>query len=438
MVRISLSKLFSIVFRLICTFALIVHVTIINVQYLQYETTTSVFLYLPRIIESPALSVCFKFIDLIDIEWIDRTYGTPFTTKLIEDNGNDIRTFVPNLTLDQLFRYTPPADQVYEFADFRDTQTFTIKRLDKSMARQMFAVDRFATQDLICYRIQPQNRMKYHFKLVARSENIGMLYTFAFTPEIANLTTFFIPIIHNENEYPYLSIIYSPTILHSIAPKWNVYRVLNQKMIMEMLPHPYKTECNAYESESGRDREYYINHCSMRSTIDQLNFIPYSEFKLESLKEKFGHLNVKHTVDFTHNLTQWSVIKRINRVCERLYRKHDCKTYFYITQMISREKWGKTNGLIFRVGQPMSPTVHSVYQPVQDFYTYAILALSCFGVWLGWSMIDFNPVDWILHIKTRAETRAETEPVLRPKTRLTLRRSVVWRETPMMSLVHIF
>ena len=51
-----------------------------------------------------------------------------------------------------------------------------------------------------------------------------------------------------------------------------------------------------------------------------------------------------------------------------------------------------------------SPSVESVYQPMEDFFTFILLFLSCLGVWLGWSMIDLNPSKVVERLGRRRPT----------------------------------
>ena len=84
----------------------------------------------------------------------------------------------------------------------------------------------------------------------------------------------------------------------------------------------------------------------------------------------------------------------------------DCDHDFYVTRIMSSEKWGDYQQLAFRVIQQNHPSIRTVYQPMEDFYTFALLVLSCFGVWLGLSLADLNPVKLLNRINQRGSNRS--------------------------------
>ena len=108
------------VYHLICSIGLLIHVTIMTVQYLQYETTTSLYLELPTTIESQAVSLCFPYNELLDGDWIELKYGNH--TRII--NSLDMEDLVVqqalrNITMADVFENTPPVDDMYGVAYVR-------------------------------------------------------------------------------------------------------------------------------------------------------------------------------------------------------------------------------------------------------------------------------------------------------------------------------
>ena len=370
--------IFNGIHRIICTIGLVVHVTIITYQYLSYDTTTSLYLFMPPIVKSPALSVCFPFIRLLNRTWVVNQYGP-------KRNVNPEL----NITLNDVFSYTPSADEAYGSMAFtRDEDTCAFKVLHDQEVRDHFKIDRFTMQGFICYRVQLKHQLKLVSELLLSSVGSGMVYTFAFPTEIENATDYVMPVVHGTNSYPFRSMPYAPKVLHMIATHLNVYSVSSQEISTQFLPFPYVTNCHDYGSFSHSGQ---LADCYIKSSITRFNMIPHPELKDTERYRSDGHLRILHPIAYNQNRTLWSDMKQLRSNCQQMYNRVDCKSKFYLTKLDSREQWGPWKGLVVRVGQQMSPTIRSVYQPMEDFFTFILLAFSCFGVWLGWSMMDFNP-----------------------------------------------
>ena len=279
---------------------------------------------------------------------------------------------------------------------FRDNETYGIKLLKgRHMMEKYFDVLRFITEDFVCYLVQTREQLDYSYEIVAKSESKGMIYAFGFSRAIAMKASFVMPVVH-DNFIPYTSLQYAPQSDFSMAENLTVFRLVSQKVEKHLLPYPYITDCNEYKTEG---RETLMNKCLVIMTINQFGFIPFSELKAPSMFAKYDHLKIMHPFEFATNRTLWSGMKRIKTYCDRIYRKVECQTFFYTTHIVGRHNWG--DGLVFRVGQPTSPTITVVYHPSQDFITFLLFTLSCFGVWLGWSLMDFEPSSLIEQFSSR-------------------------------------
>ena len=392
------------IYRIFLTIGLIVHVSIITIGYLRYETRTSLNLSLPTTTHSQALSVCFKLIELLDQDWVEKKYGHRLTHGKLVDREKSADQLQRDITMREIFDRTPSVDEAYGMVYIRDNDTYGVELVrDRKSMTKYFEIYRYITQDYICYRVQTRDRLVYNYEIMAKSRWMGMVYAFGFSREIATRASFLMPVIHGANDIPMSSILYSPQSDFSMSENLSVFRVVSQKIAKQYLPHPYETDCFDYK---GKDRERLMNECLVLMTINRLGFIPFSEIKSLPLFPNYGHLKIKHQSDFATNRTLWSQMKQIKSHCDRLYPKVECKTSFFTTFIVGRHNWG--DGLVFRVGQPTSPTIVVTYHPNQDFYTFFLFTLSCFGVWLGWSLMDFDPSTLVERFRTRSRQSTAT------------------------------
>ena len=365
--------------RILCTFGLITHFTIMTVNYLQYETTTSLYLELPQTIESQAVSICFPFNEIIDGDWIEQIYGLQTRLAIgIDSDDIGVQQVKKNMTMADIFDHTPTIDEMYGFAYVRNDQTYNVEFINGTKVRDYFVIDRYFKQAWFCYRIQTRDRKSFKYMVLATSEWMGMMYTFGIPTNISDHVSFVMPVVHAANRYPLKSFLFASQCRH--YPSLNVYKVSSQKIVNEYLRYPYKTDCFDYDHIASRDN--LINQCLINSTINRLAFIPYSELKTISHLKLNGNLTIKQPFDFARNRTTWIEMRKIRSFCDQLYPKLDCHDHYYMTELVEREDWRK-DGLLVRVGQPLRHSIRTIYQPMQDFYTFALLVLSCFGVWLG-------------------------------------------------------
>ena len=213
-----------------------------------------------------------------------------------------------------------------------------------------------------------------------------MFYTIVFSSLIANRTRYVKPIVHAYNSYPFTSYIHAPL---STSRDMTAFVVESQRVENHRLPHPYPTDCRDYVMTS---RNELMAECIINATIEQLGLLAFSELKVASkYGSTFGDLRISHPMDLIENETLAIGMEKIRSECNEKHAKMDCVDQFYISRITSRQKWGNDEQLAFRVLQPNHPSILTVYQPMEDFYTFALLLLSCFGVWLGLSLADLNP-----------------------------------------------
>ena len=349
---------------------------------------------LPTIVGSPSVSVCFLFLDLLDRKWIETKFGRDIAIRgLVEGQTQAVRHIKRTLTVDEILAHTPSVNDAYGYGYIRDDQSYDMDFLGTSnRLRQEFKISRYLALEYICYQVQRSTKKEFNYELLSKSEFRAQLFSFAFPKSMANRTTTIIPIVHGSQYYPYTSMVLSRKNQFSAAPSLNAYRLSGQLIVNNLLPSPYVTDCIDYYRIFGKGRAGAESDYLIKSTIERLGHLPFGELKEPKIIEKYPQLRIKFPFDYgADNGSFIATMKAIRSKSHRLFRKPDCEGFYYATRFVAREKWGNLKGLIVSVELPADLTIESVYKPIQDFYTFAVLVLSCFGVWLGWSIIDFSP-----------------------------------------------
>ena len=370
---------------MICVLGLITHLSLITIKYFDYETTTAVYLQFRDSVESPALSVCFRYIELLDHDWAISRFGR----KLLDGSTSHTEAIARNITLAEIFDHTPSVDDILIEGRTRDETTYRVEQLKSpASVQRKFQVWRFFSQDWLCYRVQTRHNGIYSYGQVATSVNPGMLFQFGFDGLLFNRTIYLAPILHRINELPCKSIYFAPIINHISDYQLNFYRVINEKVENHFLERPYASD---WVDHHGM-RRTSIGKCVTQLTIDRFRMVPYAEVQLESKIYFNTATNILHPHTIADNQTLRSEFEKIRDHCHQLYRNIDCHTTTYLSHVVSREERKSPKSISFRVYQSKTPTYLTIHQPMEDFFSFGLMALSCFGVWLGLSLADFNPI----------------------------------------------
>ena len=389
MANLTKTSLVKSIYSLLCTVGLIAHITYITIGYLKYETVTSVFIQFPVIVPSPALSVCFRYTELLDSKWLLEVYGQKLgfnaTSGVTLNQFWEIRQ---NIRLNDVFERTPPGDKCCNTCMVRNDINYGITEIyNMSRVMQQFEISRYYAQETICYRTQLRANQVYNYSQLATSQGFGAIFSIGFSNLSFNRTSYLVPIVHQMNEYPITSFYFSPITHYASNSDLNGFAVSNQKIETHFLKHPYKPNCIDY---NGRRTEL-IQQCVTKLTINRFDVYPYSRMQYESNIDN-RKLKMAHPSNIIGNRTLLDGFTDIRDHCRLKYKNVECYQYFYMTFIHTRWSQPDIDSITFNVMQPKRPTFRTVYQPMEDFYTFSLLILSCFGVWLGLSFADFNPI----------------------------------------------
>ena len=130
-----------------CAIGLLYQIIQISTSYFAFDATTTVTMEMPNKVDIPALSVCWRYGDIIDLDALRRKNSDipvfDFTNdETIKNSGWTVQSMA---TVRQVFDFNPSLENTFAECIIRYPQGYASKRFNVSECRQKFTVIRFFT-----------------------------------------------------------------------------------------------------------------------------------------------------------------------------------------------------------------------------------------------------------------------------------------------------
>ena len=421
-------------FVLLCTLGLITHVTLITKQYFEYPSTNSITMDLPQEVPIPQLSICFRYADILDLSHLNTATGLrlePLKSADLLESLLWLQMIHRNLTLKQIFDFTPKADQVYGEGIMRYPGSYDITFNSEPIFRREFSSSKFYLQEYICYQIvyQCETNCVYDYNQVASALRFpGMVYEFGFNLALFNSSVNVLATIHGNTD-PTDSIHLAPIVkrLSKENKLLTMFFLTYRSIETTRLPSPYKSDCRDYTHSDNPfgSQLTCFSRCLIDETTKVMNLFPFATiiFENDDIDKNRKVIDVSH--DLTHNKQASEMLTSLERKCHAACRRPDCNERIFLT--VVQSKGFAESTIAFRVHLVDTPNIKILHQPMISVYDYLTLVLSCFGVWLGLSLHDFNPVSLIVRLRKMTDSRRH--PLTNTQTHfLTSRTKNKWAE----------
>lgn len=345
-------------FNVSCFIGFIVHISTISYSYFLYATTISVQQSIKNALEAPKLAICIRYSDLIQ-----------------EPSSN--------LTIKQIFDLTPQENETIMSCGIRDNITNRVEFMNRKECEKSLKINKFYTQQFICYSITQAKKQEYSIEMVAHSIKFAFNFFNIRLTKVFDTMNIVLPIIYY-GEAPFLSRSFSSYYFIEKKninnnPTYVSVRIGFDLYTAQMLEDPYDTKCS-------RDMKKY--HClrrCMRNEIGKFNLAPASELHSEPI-------NMKHVTDEDlKNITLGPAIVQGEVRCSNLCHSSDCNYNYSITHTVIFFEKEEAFDRFFKVDTPQRPVTTSIAQPKFTFEQYLIYATSLMGVWFGISVFTLNP-----------------------------------------------
>ena len=403
-----MSKL-SPIFTVLCTIGLFVHTYDLSANYLAYRTVSTAQVSLPGRVPVPGFSICFSWEEIIDI--------TQVQMNIVK---TDLWRYHENVSLEQMFKSTPAIDQIFDqcYIQFPNDPRSLLFKGNECL--NYFDINKFFAIENLCYRFIPKFNGSYVFHNGANAFLFqGMIYDLILDLTTFNKSKIIRGIVHQYFGYPRLSIsasVLSYRYISSNIPL-NRFRFTYNNIRTSRLPPPYDTSCSRYNDKKGQrgQRDCY-SQCVISRCLNHLNKFPYplivgDDEDFDGQGWNFGYLNNRHF----ENETVRSLMSEFETYCQRICSKPNCEDEISLTNMYNQNPYAR--GLSFRVYVPRSANVILIYKPNMILLDYLTLVLSCFGTWLGLSILHLNPIELWSQIRRIMASDCENKLVTSKRTK---------------------
>lgn len=374
--------------------------------YFAYEVTSELTLTVPDALHMSDLSLCFKYIEIFDLERYNRIHGPTDGQPLFRktDNLTNVQYLQTLFTVRQLFEFTPSEENVLSECIVRNPGYYSYRRLFESNCSNMFEVSKFFIQEFICYRFKLIiNDGQHQF----RNPAYALTYPNSLFILTLNTTNFMESdsikaIVHASESYPTRSVAFSPVIFREYnrttkQADFNYFDLTYMYIVHDRLPYPYTTDCRDYSSDKLDNRLACVNNCLRDACIAAFNKIPFTV--ITSTPDDIKPISPLDIANETFSVQ----LRAIEKECIGKCSKMDCNERYAVTKVTSQPDNGEIQ---FVVNVPREPSYRVSYRAIMKMVEFLTYVFSCVGTWFGLSVISLSPPHLITQLKRRQRRNA--------------------------------
>lgn len=383
----------------ICVLGCLYQVWIVTRTYLAFDVATKVYIYLPETMNSPAISVCSNYSDLVHLPLARRKYR-------LESRARHPLTWAQRATLQSqvtvgdVFRLTPKslvpsAGHLLAQCRVRSPSNYTISLMRNGQCNELFAVERFLLQESLCYMfrlresvVEEKERVHNVNRLSQSLSHNGLFYKLYLSAGKWFLywTSRMRIVAHTPKTLPFMSYSLSPLILREANTRFQLNKVIVTFSLVQihLLPPPYVTNCDI-----GNMKNKCLNKCIHSLTLARLAKVPFSVVIRES-DITSGLIDGKHRIVGEREMADGatnSIIQNITFVCNSRCSRSNCYLDYTLTQPI-KFKSLKRRFIVLEVGSISQPFVKIDTLPSFELNDYLLMIFSLCGFWLGLGVKD--------------------------------------------------
>lgn len=380
--------LFSIMFVTTVLIGLSYQIYQMSDLYFSYKIGTSVKIGIPKILKPQAVSLCVRYTDILEYSRLNAETGRNWSyTRDLET----IFTYKDNLTLAEIFKYTPAVDKVVDMIAFRNSDSYDFTFRFGSDSHDV-EVHKYFYLAFICYRIVQTNAIPQAYTFYTVTPSVPGLISLIELSAAMNLSTIVQVSVHGSQTFPYRSLKTVPFQVRlregqneeTGSTVYNSFAVYNVRETTRLLPPPFESDCFDYTTTDPptSNEEQCFQICVKKIVVKETNHLPFSALMLEpDPLPVISDLELKD-----RNLS--SRLLEIDRYCrEEVCPRTACSMDLSITKTVLTVDKHFT----IRLNSPPEPwfTIRAhAKMSLVEFLTYT---LSAMGMWTGLNMMSIEP-----------------------------------------------
>ncbi|KAI1301593.1 hypothetical protein HDE_03439 [Halotydeus destructor] len=359
----------------------------ISVLYQRYETVTETVVEVPSQLAAPALSLCFRYAELLD----RRRFSLEVTNDSNEVSILEVGHTQNKMTVAKIFEMTPDGTELITECMFRRYNSYLRRFLrTNNECMNKFSVLKYFRVQFICYKfsmIQSANvnRVYSYHRLKNSVVNPGMFYDLRLnSSQFKQVNNIEVMIYQDRDSYPQTSKVFSIQVTRDMnpltfRPKVNYFSVSYGQFKNHLLPAPYSSNCTTYTDPKVTSRDDCVDQCITKRAIAVLRKVPFTPV----IHHPYG---LKHiSMDDLDDAIFAQKLQRVESSCLDTCWRPDCKDDLVSTHLIRSETESEIR---FRVYAPGQPNIVTKFYASMSLTEYLIYLLSCFGIWYSVSVFD--------------------------------------------------
>ncbi|KAI1299660.1 hypothetical protein HDE_03716 [Halotydeus destructor] len=353
----------------------------ITASFLEYYVLADLTVYIPKELDCPAVSMCFKYRELI---------------KERDLIGKDVQ----KLTISEILTLTPN-DSLIDRCKLRLPGKYEYEEYQGKNCSDQFHIVKFYVQESICYMFNfKQAKSKYLYTTITGAMSWpGMFFHFTLDLETFNTSSIIRPIIHFYEELPFWSHkLAMGFILRDAESKDNMtlFRFGSSyiQLTRATLEAPYTTNCRNYPLDGFRSSFNCEQQCLINRTIEYAGKVPFTLILDEKLN--FPHVQYEDLDDPNRR----ALVFKAQEECDQLCSQINCTERYSSTRTVA-EVDGKEFSITFEAPNEMFFDLNSV--PKLLLIEYWIHCLSILGTSFGLNMFQANPFKMSLIASLRSK-----------------------------------
>lgn len=358
---------------------------------------------IPAHITPPSLSVCVRDVEIINIERLIKELNikSNVTRQNVDYQADDATQLIDTYpTLHDVFTFAPSPTDLVTGCLLRFPINNSVAVVD---CKLNFKMSRYFVQDRICYRFSLISDVDYSLTSVLHAKSYaGLMYQITMNSShlfyINNIKT----VIHGKY-LPYESRNYYAKIFRKQFYRNEMY--LNNYFEFSYsyfnfhnLEPPYDTKCTHMISNR---RAVCHKRCLSTEMASKLNRLPYTTIIEEfDFGEKVMKTRVLSDHDVSANISMKTKLLEIENHCTSRCNQQLCNKSVSVAAIVAQSPTLEADYVMhFRIIAPNFISITVEHYPALVFNEYLIYVLSCLGTWLGVSVIELNPANF-MHLIT--------------------------------------
>lgn len=372
------------IFKACCVIGFTFQLVSILQLYFEYRTITEIKLITLKTLTPPDLTICTRYVDVIDYKLLARDTGLRFKLDVLRISGEQAWEVQEKLTIREILNYTPDSKNLVSSCVTRSPVDYAMTT--RSDCSQEFKIEKFFNAEYVCFRLMQTfaNTLKLKFSASALAWP-GVLYQISLNGTTRDTGIVFKVVVH-DNDIPYVSLPLGPWHRRNLningKREDNDISVTYRTVEQQLLPWPYSSNCRNYTLSGFLSAAHCEEHCLYTKMLSKLRKVPFSG--IISLPINYKHISIS-------DLKNASIVRdilEIEEICSYACRQLDCvmtHTLTYTDVVLDKRYFQ------IRIRIPQDPKTLISMRPALTSVEIFLYVLSVASTWFGISVISTNP-----------------------------------------------